>query len=142
MYNNEQVWKFLGRISAETCQKMGYFGSQSPKIAKRWGLRPQTPTPCLRRPGASPPDPCSSYMTRRCARPYTHWNYWLTQMLGKFGDKTNLTFYIFCPPPLFKKRSRATVYYTFFIRTRGSFFAQNLRTIPASEEEEQSLKFW
>jgi len=27
------------------------------------------------------------------------------------------------------------------IRSRGSFFAQNLRTIPASAEE-QSLKFW
>jgi len=31
-------------------------------------------------------------------------------------------------------------YYTVFIRTRGSFFAQNLRTIPASAVEE-SLKF-
>jgi len=40
MYNNEQVWKFLGRISAETCLKM-----DSSKIAKRWGLRIQTPLP-------------------------------------------------------------------------------------------------
>jgi len=40
MYNNEQVWKFLGRISAETCLKMDYFGSKSPKIAKRWGRTP------------------------------------------------------------------------------------------------------
>jgi len=39
--------RFLGRISAETCLKMDYFGNKSPKIAKRWGLRPQTP--CLRR---------------------------------------------------------------------------------------------
>jgi len=33
------------------------------------------------------------------------------QMLGKLGGKTKLVFYIFCPlppPPLFKKRSRAT----------------------------------
>jgi len=31
------------------------------------------------------------------------------QILGKFGGKTKLIIYIFCPPPpLFKKRSRAT----------------------------------
>jgi len=43
--------RFLGRISAETCLKMDYFGSKSPKIALPpdtlnsggWGLRPQTP---------------------------------------------------------------------------------------------------
>jgi len=34
---------FLGRISAEAYLKMDYYGSKSPKIAKRWGLRPQTP---------------------------------------------------------------------------------------------------
>jgi len=34
-----------------------------------------------------------------------------------------------------------TKYTFFFIRTRGSFFAQNLRTILALAEE-QSLKFW
>jgi len=38
-------------------------------------------------------------MTRECARPYSHWNYWLMQMLGKFGSKTR---HIFCPSPLFK----------------------------------------
>jgi len=35
--------KVLGRISSETCLKMDYFGSKSPKIAKRWGRSPQTP---------------------------------------------------------------------------------------------------
>jgi len=30
MYNNEQVCMFLGRISAETCQKMDYYGRKSP----------------------------------------------------------------------------------------------------------------
>jgi len=30
----------LGKISSETYLKMDYFGSKSPKIAKRWGLRP------------------------------------------------------------------------------------------------------
>jgi len=35
--------------------------------------------------------------------------------------------------------SVAHVLLHFFIRTRGSFFAENLRTIPASAEE-QSLK--
>jgi len=31
------------------------------------------------------------------------------QKLGKFWEKTKLIFYIFCPPPpLFKKRFRAT----------------------------------
>jgi len=35
--------RFLGRILAEVCLKMDYFGSKSPQIAKRWGLRPQTP---------------------------------------------------------------------------------------------------
>jgi len=35
--------KFLGRISAETCQKMDYFSSKSPQIVKCWGFRPQTP---------------------------------------------------------------------------------------------------
>jgi len=43
MYNNEQVWKVLGRISAETYLKMDYFGSNSPKIAEHCGLRSQTP---------------------------------------------------------------------------------------------------
>jgi len=43
-------------------------------------------------------------MTRKCARPYSHWNYWLMQMLGKFGAKRNLYFL-----PLFKKRSHAAV---------------------------------
>jgi len=42
-YNNEQVLKVLGRILVETCLKMNYFGSKSPKIVKRWELRPQTP---------------------------------------------------------------------------------------------------
>jgi len=37
-YNNEQVSKFLGRISAETSLKMAYFDSKSSKIAKHWGL--------------------------------------------------------------------------------------------------------
>jgi len=36
-YNNEQVSKVFGRISAETCLKMDYFGSKFPKIPKRWG---------------------------------------------------------------------------------------------------------
>jgi len=27
-YNNKQVWKVLDRISAETCQKMDYFGAK------------------------------------------------------------------------------------------------------------------
>jgi len=40
---NEQFGMFLGRISAETCLKMDYFGSKSPKIAKRWGLHPTSP---------------------------------------------------------------------------------------------------
>jgi len=45
MYKNEQVWKVVRycRISAETYLKMDYFDSKSPKIAKRWELRPQTP---------------------------------------------------------------------------------------------------
>jgi len=30
------------------------------------------------------------------------------QMLGKFLKNTKFIFYIFCPPPLLKKRSRAT----------------------------------
>jgi len=42
MDNNVQVWKILGRISAETCLKTDYFGSKSPKIAKPGWLRPQT----------------------------------------------------------------------------------------------------
>jgi len=57
VYNNEQVWKVLRRISAETCLKMDYFGSKSPKIAQRFGFRPQTPL--LQRLGASPPEPRS-----------------------------------------------------------------------------------
>jgi len=34
---------FLGRISAEACLKMNYFGNEFPKIAKRWGFHPETP---------------------------------------------------------------------------------------------------
>jgi len=37
--------RFLGKISAETCLKMDYFDNKSPKIAKRWGLRPHIPYP-------------------------------------------------------------------------------------------------
>jgi len=37
--------RFLGRISAETCLKMDYFGSKFPKIAKCWELLPQTSLP-------------------------------------------------------------------------------------------------
>jgi len=49
-YNNKKNFRrFLGRILAETCLEMDYLGSKSPKIAKRWGLRPQTPLPpCAR----------------------------------------------------------------------------------------------
>jgi len=49
---------FLDRISAETCQKMDYFGSKSPKIGKYW-VDP-------------PPDSCTGYINTGCARPYTH----------------------------------------------------------------------
>jgi len=52
LYNNEQVWKVLVRISVEICLKMDYFDSKSLKSAKRLGLRSQTPLP----PAASPPD--------------------------------------------------------------------------------------
>jgi len=37
--------RFLGRILAETCLKMDYFGCKSQKIAKRWRLHPQIPLP-------------------------------------------------------------------------------------------------
>jgi len=47
--------RFIGRISSEISLKMDYFGSKSPKIAKRWGLCPQIP--CLQRLRASLPDP-------------------------------------------------------------------------------------
>jgi len=36
-----ELGRFLGRFSAETCLKMDYFGSKLHK--KRWGLRSQTP---------------------------------------------------------------------------------------------------
>jgi len=39
-------------------------------------------------------------MFSECARLSTNRNYWLMQMLGNFGAKTKLTFYIFCPTPL------------------------------------------
>jgi len=34
--------RFLGRISAEICLKMDYFGGKSPQIAMHSGLCPQT----------------------------------------------------------------------------------------------------
>jgi len=37
--------RFLGRISTKTCLKMEYFGSKFLKLAKRWGLCPQTSLP-------------------------------------------------------------------------------------------------
>jgi len=52
-HNNEQVGRFVGRILIET--KMDYFGSTSPEIAERWGLRPQTHLPPAA--GASPQNP-------------------------------------------------------------------------------------
>jgi len=38
-------------------------------------------------------------MIRKCARPYSHLNYWLMQMLGNFGAKQNL-YFIYSAPPL------------------------------------------
>jgi len=73
--------RFFGRISADACLKMDYFGSKFPKIVKCWGLRLQTLLPLAAE--ALLPNFCSSYMTEKCARPYSHWNYWLTHMLGK-----------------------------------------------------------
>jgi len=40
-----KIVRFVGRISAETCLKINYFGSKLPKITKRWGLCPQTHFP-------------------------------------------------------------------------------------------------
>jgi len=45
MMNEFGNGSLLRRISAKTCLKMDYFGSNSPKIAKCWGLRSQTPLP-------------------------------------------------------------------------------------------------
>jgi len=42
-------------------------------------------------------------------KPYSHWSYWLMQMLGKFGGKTK---HIFSAPP--------PVYKTFLCHWRGS----------------------
>jgi len=44
-YNNEEVSKVLGRISSETCLKIDYFGSKSPKIAMHRGPMPPIQTP-------------------------------------------------------------------------------------------------
>jgi len=48
-------------------------------------------------------------MTRKCARPYSHWNYCMVdayawQILGQ--NQTYILYFL--PPPLFKKRSSAT----------------------------------
>jgi len=51
-------------------------------------------------------------MIRECARPYSYRNYWLMQMLGKFGAKTKL--YIFCPSPHVKKNVPTTLLYVGF----------------------------
>jgi len=50
---------------------MEYYGSKSPQIAKHWGLRSHIPVQVK--------------MIRECARPYSHRNYWLMQMLGILG---------------------------------------------------------
>jgi len=47
--------RFLGKISAETCLKMDYFGSKSRKISKRWELYSQTPL--LQAAGGQNPTP-------------------------------------------------------------------------------------
>jgi len=48
--------RFLGRISAESCLKIDYFGSKSKKIAKRWGIRLQASLPPVAR-GFAPRPP-------------------------------------------------------------------------------------
>jgi len=49
--------RFLGRILAQICLKMDYFGSKSQKIASA---------------GAPPPDLRSGSMTRGCAKLYSY----------------------------------------------------------------------
>jgi len=54
MYNNEQIWKIFGRILAETCLKIDYFGNKSPSaggsalrplVQVEWLENVQKPTP-------------------------------------------------------------------------------------------------
>jgi len=71
--------------------KKDCFGNKSQKLTR---------SPYLRRLGPSLPVPRSGKMTRECARPYTHWNYWLMQMIGNFGAKRNLYFMYFALSPL------------------------------------------
>jgi len=90
--------RFSGRISAERCLKMDYFGSKSPKIAKRW---PPPPDPLACRGwGGRPPTPPQDKIGE-CAILYSHRNYWLMQMLGNFWAKTKLMCYI-SPSPVHK----------------------------------------
>jgi len=97
--------KFFGKISAETCLKMDYFGNKS---AKRWGLCPQIPCFRLLGASASPPDLRLGEITKEYVRPCFRWNYLLMQMIGNFGAKRNTYFVFSAPSPLFKKRFRAT----------------------------------
>jgi len=86
-----KIQRFFGRISAEICLKMDYFGSKSQKSPSAGGFAPR---------------PLFRLMTRECARPTPIEHFWLRQMIGNRMGKTKLIFYIFCPL-LSKKLSRA-----------------------------------
>jgi len=55
MYNNKQVWKVLSKISAETCLKMGYFGSKFQKSPSTGGSAPDPLPPADRGFAPRPP---------------------------------------------------------------------------------------
>jgi len=95
----------LRRISAEACLKVDYFGNKSQKSSSAGCSAPRPP--CLRRLGASLPDPRLDSMTGECIRPYAPIkHFWLIQMLGNFGAKWNLYFLPFLSCPKQKMFSR------------------------------------
>jgi len=73
-YNNKfnKYRKFLGKISAESCLKMDYFGSKSQKSPKPLCIRWQ---------------PRLDLMTKECARPYTSIeHFWIIRCLAILGQ--------------------------------------------------------
>jgi len=94
--------KLLGRISAKTCIKMDYFGSNSQKLPSAGGSASRPPS--LRRPFRT---------LENVQAPTSIEQFWLMQMIGNLEQNETYILY-FLSPSLFKKRFHAAAASKYF----------------------------
>jgi len=95
---------FFDRISAETCLKKDYFGSKSPPNCQALGAPPPNPFA-----SGGPQNPVQVKWLENVQDPtpivITNW----CRCLAILGQNETYIFLFSALPPLFKKRSRATM---------------------------------